>query len=118
MAELVLKDLFPDAGKREITVPMIQEEVSEYFGFSIEELCSPSRSRQLTTARQIAMYLIRELTTLSLPNIGKAFGGRDHTTVIHANKKIAGLMQEKQQVYNQVNELTNRVKTRARGGHR
>ncbi len=116
MAELVLKDLFPDAGKREITVPMIQEEVSEYFGFSIEELCSPSRSRQLTTARQIAMYLIRELTTLSLPNIGKAFGGRDHTTVIHANKKIAGLMQEKQQVYNQVNELTNRVKTRARGG--
>jgi chromosomal replication initiator protein len=116
MAELVLKDLFPDAGKREITVPMIQEEVSEYFGFSIEELCSPSRSRQLTTARQIAMYLIRELTTLSLPNIGKAFGGRDHTTVIHANKKIAGLMQEKQQVYNQVQELTNRVKTRARGG--
>jgi len=116
MAELVLKDLFPDAGKREISVAMIQEEISEYFGFSIEELCSPSRSRQLTTARQIAMYLIRELTALSLPNIGKAFGGRDHTTVIHANKKIAGLMQEKQQVYNQVQELTNRVKTRARGG--
>jgi chromosomal replication initiator protein len=97
---------------------MIQDEVAEFFGFSIEELCSPSRSRQLTTARQIAMYLVRELTALSLPAIGKAFGGRDHTTVIHANKKIAGLMQEKQTVYNQVQELTGRVKNRARGGRR
>jgi chromosomal replication initiator protein len=118
LAEQVLKDLFPDSGEQEISVGMIQEEVAEFFGFSIEELCSPSRSRQLTTARQIAMYLVRELTALSLPAIGKAFGGRDHTTVIHANKKIAGLMQEKQTVYNQVQELTGRVKNRARGGRR
>ena len=64
------------------------------------------------------MYLVRELTALSLPAIGKEFGGRDHTTVMHANKKIAGLMQERQTVYKQVQELTNRVKQRARGAVR
>ncbi len=114
MAEAVLKDLFPDGRDREVSVQLIMEEVADHFSLTVEDLCSPSRSRQLVTARQLAMYLTRELTELSLPRIGKAFGGRDHTTVMHATKKIAVLMQERRPIYDQVQELTNRVKTRAR----
>ena len=114
MAEMVLKDLFPDDREQEISVQMIMEEVAGYFTLTLEDLCSPSRSRQLVTARQIAMYLVREMTDLSLPRIGKAFGGRDHTTVMHANSKIANLMTERRTIYEQVQELTNRIKTRAR----
>jgi chromosomal replication initiator protein len=114
MAEMVLKDLFPDDRDQEIAPPLIMEQVAEYFSLSVEDLCSPSRSRQLVTARQIAMYLVREMTDLSLPRIGKHFGGRDHTTVMHANSKIANLMQERRAIYDQVQELTNRIKTRAR----
>jgi chromosomal replication initiator protein len=114
MAEMVLKDLFPDDREQEVSVQLIMDEVADYFSLSVEDLCSPSRSRQLVTARQIAMYLTRELTDLSLPRIGKAFGGRDHTTVMHAKQKIAGLMQERRAIYEQVQELTNRIKTRAR----
>ncbi len=114
MAEGVLKDLFPDGREQEVSAQLIMDEVAGYFSLTVEDLCSPSRSRQLVTARQIAMYLTRELTDLSLPRIGKAFGGRDHTTVMHAKSKIAGLMQERRQIYDQVQELTNRVKTRAR----
>jgi len=114
MAETVLKDLFPDDREQEVSVQVIMDEVAEYFSLTVEDLCSPSRSRQLVSARQIAMYLTRELTELSLPRIGKAFGGRDHTTVMHAKSKIAGLMQERRTIYNQVQELTNRIKTRAR----
>jgi chromosomal replication initiator protein len=116
MAELVLKDLFPDDRDQEVGVSLIMDEVADYFSLTVEDLCSPSRNRQLVTARQIAMYLARELTDLSLPVIGKAFGGRDHTTVMHANRKIAGLMQERRAIYDQVQELTGRVKTRARRG--
>ncbi|MFA9431571.1 chromosomal replication initiator protein DnaA [Egicoccus sp. AB-alg2] len=114
MAEMVLKDLFPDDREQEVSVQLIMDEVADYFSLTVEDLCSPSRSRQLVTARQIAMYLARELTDLSLPRIGKAFGGRDHTTVMHAKSKIAGLMQERRTIYDQVQELTNRIKTRAR----
>ena len=114
MAEMVLKDLFPDDREQEVGVQLILDEVADYFSLTVEDLCSPSRSRQLVTARQIAMYLTRELTELSLPRIGKAFGGRDHTTVMHAKSKIAGLMQERRSIYDQVQELTNRIKTRAR----
>jgi chromosomal replication initiator protein len=114
MAEMVLKDLFPDDREQEVSVQLIMDEVADYFSLTVEDLCSPSRSRQLVTARQIAMYLTRELTDLSLPRIGKAFGGRDHTTVMHAKQKIAGLMQERRTIYDQVQELTNRIKTRAR----
>ncbi len=114
MAETVLKDLFPHDREQDISVQVIMDEVAEYFSLTVEDLCSPSRSRQLVTARQIAMYLTRELTELSLPRIGKAFGGRDHTTVMHAKSKIAGLMQERRAIYEQVQELTNRIKTRAR----
>ncbi len=114
MAESVLKDLFPDGRGQEVSVQLIMEEVADHFSLTVDDLCSPSRSRQLVTARQLAMYLTRELTELSLPRIGKAFGGRDHTTVMHATKKISALMQERRAIYDQVQELTNRVKTRAR----
>jgi chromosomal replication initiator protein len=114
MAEIVLKDLFPDDRDQDVSVQLIMDEVADYFSLTVDDLCSPSRSRQLVSARQIAMYLSRELTDLSLPRIGKAFGGRDHTTVMHAKQKIAGLMQERRTIYNQVQELTNRIKTRAR----
>jgi chromosomal replication initiator protein len=91
-------------------------ETASYFGLTLDDLCSTSRTRQLVTARQIAMYLCRELTDLSLPKIGQAFGGRDHTTVIHANNKISGLMKERPAIYEQVQELTSRIKTAARKG--
>lgn len=116
LAEMVLKDLFPSETNREIGLQLIQEEVSAFFELSVEDLCSPSRSRQLVTARQIAMYLVRELTDLSLPRIGKAFGGRDHTTVMHATSKIADLMQERRTIYNQIQELTSRIRARSRTG--
>jgi chromosomal replication initiator protein len=114
MAEFVLKDLFPDGRDRIIAVQEIIEEVALYFSISPEELCSASRSRQLVNARQIAMYLTRELTDLSLPRIGRAFGNRDHSTVMHATQKIAGLMTERRVTYDQVQELTNRVTSNSR----
>jgi chromosomal replication initiator protein len=114
LAQVVLKDLFPDAGSSEISVGLIMGETANYFGLTLDDLCSASRTRQLVNARQIAMYLTRELTDLSLPKIGQAFGGRDHTTVIHANNKISGLMQERPMIYEQVQELTSRIKTSAR----
>ena len=86
------------------------------FGLTMDDLCGSSRSRVLVNARQIAMYLCRELTDLSLPKIGQQFGGRDHTTVMHADRKIRQLMAERRSVYNQVTELTNRIKSQARQG--
>ncbi len=118
LAEIVLKDLFPDEGGREVSVTVIMAETAGYFGVTIEDLTGSSRSRLLVTARQMAMYVTRELTDLSLPKIGQAFGGRDHTTVMHATQKIRGLMQERRSIYNQVQELTNRIKVRAQDGPR
>ncbi len=114
LAQVVLKDLFPDQGSSEISVGLIMGETANYFGLTLDDLCSTSRTRQLVNARQIAMYLTRELTDLSLPKIGQAFGGRDHTTVIHANNKISGLMQERPAIYEQVQELTSRIKAASR----
>jgi chromosomal replication initiator protein len=114
LAEIVLKDLIPEGGEPEITAGVIIAQTSAYFGLSIDDLCGTSRSRLLVTARQIAMYLCRELTELSLPKIGQQFGGRDHTTVMHADRKIRQLMAERRSVYNQVTELTNRIKQQAR----
>ncbi len=88
-------------------------QTASYFGLSIDDLCGTSRSRVLVTARQIAMYLCRELTDLSLPKIGQQFGGRDHTTVMHADRKIRSLMAERRSIYNQVTELTNKIKQQA-----
>ncbi len=116
LAEIVLKDLIPDNSQPEITSATIMAQTSAYFGQSMEDLCGSSRSRVLVNARQIAMYLCRELTDLSLPKIGQQFGGRDHTTVMHADKKIRQLMAERRSVYNQVTELTNRIKSQARAG--
>lgn len=114
LAEVVLKDLIPAEGGPEITGATIMAATAEYFGLTMEDLCGSSRSRMLVTARQTAMYLCRELTDLSLPKIGQMFGGRDHTTVIHADRKIRGQMPERRATYNQVAELTNRIKTRSR----
>jgi len=111
LAEAVLRDLIPDSGGSEITTATIMAQTAAYFGLSMEDLCGTSRSRVLVTARQIAMYLCRELTDLSLPKIGQQFGGRDHTTVMHADRKIRLLMAERRSIYNQVTELTNRIKS-------
>lgn len=116
LAQMVLKDLLSDPEDIEITASLIMGQTASYFGVTIEQLCGPDRSRPMVEARQIAMYLCRELTDLSLPKIGEAFGGRDHTTVMHANKKIQGLMAERRETYNNVTEITNRVKKQARGG--
>jgi chromosomal replication initiator protein len=115
LAEIVLKDLIPADGGSEITGATIMAATAEYFGLTMEDLCGSSRSRALVNARQVAMYLCRELTEMSLPKIGQMFGGRDHTTVIHADRKIRAQMAERRQTYNQVAELTNRIKTRSRG---
>ncbi len=114
LAETVLKDLVSDSDGPEITAATIMAVASEYFSVDIEDLVSASRSRELVNARQIAMYLCRELTDLSLPKIGELFGGRDHTTVMHAERKIRGLMTERLSVYNQITEMTSRIKLRAR----
>jgi chromosomal replication initiator protein len=114
LAEIVLKDLIPESGGPEITAATIIASTAKYFTVTIEDLCGQSRSRVLVTARQIAMYLCRELTDLSLPKIGQTFGGRDHTTVMHADRKIRSLMAERRSIFNQVTELTNRIKNRAR----
>ncbi|WP_328426090.1 chromosomal replication initiator protein DnaA [Streptomyces sp. NBC_00443] len=112
LTEIVLKDLIPggDGATPEITSTAIMSATADYFGLTVEDLCGSSRGRQLVTARQIAMYLCRELTDLSLPKIGALFGGRDHTTVMHADRKIRNLMAERRAIYNQVTELTNRIK--------
>ena len=111
LAEIVLRDLMPDQQASQITAATIMAQTATYFGLTIDDLCSASRSRTLVNARQIAMYLCRELTELSLPKIGQQFGGRDHTTVMHADKKIRQLMAEKRSVYNQVTELTTRIRS-------
>ncbi|MET8111519.1 chromosomal replication initiator protein DnaA [Streptomyces prasinus] len=112
LSEIVLKDLMPggDDSAPEITSTAIMGSTADYFGLTVEDLCGTSRGRALVTARQIAMYLCRELTDLSLPKIGALFGGRDHTTVMHADRKIRNLMAERRSIYNQVTELTNRIK--------
>jgi chromosomal replication initiator protein len=113
LAEVVLKDLIPEGDGPEITSAVIMAATAEYFGVTLDDLCGSSRSRVLVGARQVAMYLCRELTDLSLPRIGEAFGGRDHTTVMHADRKIRAQMAERRSLYNQIAELTNRIKQRA-----
>jgi len=110
LAQDVLKDVFPQGELAEVSIKRIQETVSDRFGLSLEELCGDKRSQNIVYPRQVAMYLSRELTDSSLPKIGKEFGGRDHTTVIHATSKIARLIKEDRSVYNLVQELTARIK--------
>jgi chromosomal replication initiator protein len=110
-AEIVLADMVAASQPREITAGQILETSASHFGFSLEDLCGPSRRRPLVMARQIAMYLFRDLTDYSYPAIGREFGGRDHTTVIHAYDKISGLMKERRHVYDTVTELIVRLKS-------
>ena len=113
LAEVVLRDLMPDSSALEINAATIMAVTAEYFGTSIDDLCGPGKARPLAQARQISMYLCRELTDLSLPKIGQTFG-RDHTTVMYADKKIRKEMTERRKVYDQVQELTARIKQRSK----
>ena len=111
LAEEVLSDIVSADQPRRITPQVILDATSETFGFSVEELCGPNRRRPLVTARQVSMYVFRELTDFSYPAIGREFGGRDHSTVMHAVEKIGGLMKERHQIYNQVTDLIVRIKS-------
>ena len=110
LAEGVLSDILTNTQPRPITPALILEKTSEMFDFTIDEIRGQSRRRPLVTARQIGMYVMREMTDLSYPAIAREFGGRDHTTVIHAVEKISGLMKERRQIYDQVTELTQRIR--------
>jgi chromosomal replication initiator protein len=111
MAERVLSDIL-DAGRpRPITPKVILDATANAFGFTVEDLCGTNRRRPLVNARQIGMYVFRDLTDFSYPAIAREFGGRDHTTVIHAVEKVSGLMKERRQVYDQVTELIHSIKS-------
>lgn len=114
LTQMVLKDIISDSQDTEITIALVKVQTANYFDISIEMLDSSNRSRNISEARQIAMYLCRELTNLPLTAIGSSFGGRDHTTVMHANKKIAEAMQTQSHIYKHVTELTNRIRQAAR----
>lgn len=116
LATTVLKDIIMDPDDTQITAALIMGQTASYFDMTMDQLSSTDRTQSTVNARQIAMYLCRELTDLSLPKIGAAFGGRDHTTVMHANKKITAQMAERREVYNHVTELTSRIKQKAREG--
>jgi chromosomal replication initiator protein len=110
VARQVLIDLLPPTVPRVITPELILDETAKMFGFTVEDLCGRSRRRPLVIARQIGMYVFRELTDFSYPKIAEEFGGRDHTTVIHAVEKIKGLITERHNVFDQVNELMSRIR--------
>jgi len=114
LAEIVLRDLIPNSGASEITAPTIMAVTADFFGITMDEMCGPGKTKALAQSRQIAMYLCRELTDLSLPKIGQTFGGRDHTTVMHADKKIRNEIAQRRKTFEQVQELTARIKQRAR----
>ena len=115
VAREVLADLLPASRPRVITPQLILEETAKMFGWTVEDLCGKSRRRPLVTARQIGMYVFRELTDYSYPKIAEEFGGRDHTTVMHACEKIRAQMAERRVVFEQVNDLINRIKHGASG---
>jgi chromosomal replication initiator protein len=110
VARVVLADLLPPSRPRVITPELILEETSSMFGWSVDDLIGKSRRRPLVTARQIGMYVFRELTDFSYPRIAEQFGGRDHTTVMHACEKIRAQMAERRQIFDQVNDLIARIK--------
>lgn len=114
LVQTVLKDLITDDSDNVVAPVDIITATAEYFKLTVDDLYGSSRSQAVATARQIAMYLCRELTNLSLPKIGQLFGNRDHTTVMYANKKISELMKERRSIYNQVTELTARIKQTSR----
>lgn len=111
LAEQVLSDIISADQPRRITPQVILDATSEAFGFTVDELCGPNRRRPLVTARQVSMYVFRELTDFSYPAIGREFGGRDHSTVMHAVDKITAMMKERPLIYNQVTDLIVRIKS-------
>lgn len=113
LAQNVLKDIFPERSMRPISISSIQKEVCKFYSLSHAELVGNKRSQSIVYPRQIAMYLSRELTDLSLPRIGAEFGGRDHTTVMHATAKIQKMMNAERDVYNQIQALTNQVRQKS-----
>ena len=113
LAEVALKDVITNPTGEEITSGLIMGQVADYFDMTIDDLCGESRRKNFVHPRHIAMYLCRELTELSLPNIGREFGGRDHTTVMSAHRKITTQMGERRETFNEVNELTSRIKQAA-----
>jgi chromosomal replication initiator protein len=113
LAEIVLRDLIADASTMQISAATIMAATAEYFDTTVEELRGPGKTRALAQSRQIAMYLCRELTDLSLPKIGQAFG-RDHTTVMYAQRKILSEMAERREVFDHVKELTTRIRQRSK----
>jgi len=116
LVQTVLKDLITLDEDNVIAPVDIINHTADYFKLTVDDLYGSSRSQAVATARQIAMYLCREMTNLSLPKIGQLFGNRDHTTVMYANKKITELMKERRSIYNQVTELTSRIKQDHRFG--
>jgi len=112
LAEEVLRDILPDQAYREIPIELIQHEVCRYFGISKADLVGASRSKSFAYPRQVAMYLSRELTDVSLPKIGKAFGGRDHSTVMHATSKISNLINSDRDAFSQIHEITHHIKSK------
>jgi chromosomal replication initiator protein len=111
LAHQLLGDLLSDAQTRQRTPEEMLTEIAAYFSLTVDALRGKSRQRELVTARQVAMYVFRELTDLSYPAIARIFGGRDHTTVIHAVEKIQRLMAERKQIYDQVHDLRKLLKT-------
>ncbi len=111
LAEHVLSDILLAGQPRRITPGMILEATASTFGFTVDDLCGPSRRRPLVIARQIGMYVFREMTDFSYPAIAREFGGRDHTTVMHAVDKISSLMKERRHIYDQVTELILHIKS-------
>ncbi len=116
LAQSVLQSLLPNGNEARVTSDLVISVAADYFDVSPEEICSASRSRPLVNARQTAMYLCRELTDLSLPKIGERFGGRDHSTVIFAVNKVRQQMQERESSFEQVRELTTRIRQQAMRG--
>jgi chromosomal replication initiator protein len=112
----VLQSLLPNSAEARVTSDLVISVAADYFDVTPEEISSASRSRPLVNARQIAMYLCRELTDLSLPKIGERFGGRDHSTVIFAVNKVRQLMKERETIFEQVRELTSRIRQQAARG--
>lgn len=113
LAQVVLKDLVSLDETNEVKPADVISHTAEYYGLALDDLYGPSRAQQIATARQIAMYLCRELTSLSLPKIGQLFGGRDHTTVMYAHKKVTKLIAERRSIFNQVAELTSIIRQNA-----
>src|SRR5690606_12694184 len=112
LVQIVLKDVIALHDDQVISPSEIITAVSEYFNIDTEDIYGAGRTQEVATARQIAMYLVRNLTDLAYPKIGKLFGGRDHTTVMYANNKIIDLMSERRVIYNQVTELEQKIKQR------